>query len=209
MLQDPFPNANTHRRNADCDSCDGCIGGPRLFCLDCVIKSAETYDTLDLCSAPQCAGARITDREDLESAHEPSHRVVKVRTSVLTRSHGRVHTAACDAFGRVEEIRRKIAGFTSLSDEGTGPDKQKTSSFESTSTETSAESDEPADDTEGGAEEEGGAPRDARQDGRSLPMCGKCQGRLSFPFWFCIFCKGWSQGRHSSPLRTERTCLCN
>ena len=108
MLRAPFPDANKDYRNAQCDSCRGRIGGPRLFCLDCDIKNSESYNTLDLCSAPQCVDASVT-REDLEKAHEPNHRLVKVRTSVLTRSHGRVHTAACDAFGRVRETCRKIA----------------------------------------------------------------------------------------------------
>lgn len=81
-------NANTDRRNATCDSCDGQIGGPRLYCLDCYVKSTELYNTLDLCCAPQCASARVT-RDDLEGAHEPSHRLVKARATVLTRSHGR------------------------------------------------------------------------------------------------------------------------
>jgi hypothetical protein len=102
-----FPDANTDRRQW-CDSCHGYIGGPRLFCLDCAVKSTETYDSLDLCSAPQCVGARVT-REDLEGVHEPSHRLVKVRTTVLIRNHGRAYTAACDAFERVGETRRIIA----------------------------------------------------------------------------------------------------
>ena len=84
------------------DSRGGRIGGPRLFCLDCNVKSSELYNTLDLCSAAQCGSASVT-REDMENAHEPNQGLVKVRTSVLTRSHGRVHTAVCDAFGRVWE----------------------------------------------------------------------------------------------------------
>lgn len=30
-----------------------------------------------------------------------------------------------------------------------------------------------------------------RKDG-DLPTCGKCNGSLSFPFWYCIFCEGQS-----------------
>jgi hypothetical protein len=190
-----FPNADADRRNAQCDSCGGRIGGPRLSCLDCAIKSTDTYDSLDLCCAPQCVGARITHRQDIVGAHEPNHRLVKFRTTVLTRSHGRVHTAACNAFERVQETRRKIAKFTS---EETGPDGQKTSSLGSTPTEmpaTSGKPDDvlsPPDGTKCGAESKTG--RDTREDqvqDESLPMCGKCKGRLSFPFWYCIFCEGW------------------
>jgi hypothetical protein len=203
ILQVPFPNANTDRRNAECDSCGGRIGGPRLYCLDCATKSTELYDSLDLCCAPKCVGARITHRQDLESAHEPSHRLVKFRTTVLTRSSGRVWTAACGAFERVGGTCGKIAELGSHIDEETGPDEQKTSSFGPASTEMPTEGDEldsvpsPPDDTKGGAELEDKNKRDARQDQvkeESLPTCGKCKGRLSFPFWYCIFCEGWSQG---------------
>ena len=61
----------------------------------------------------------------MENAHEPNHGLVKVRTSVLTRSHGRVHTAACDAFGRVWETCGKIAESISDSDEEARPDVRK------------------------------------------------------------------------------------
>ena len=210
MLQALFPNANIGRRNAVCDSCRGKIGGPRLFCLDCSIKSKNLFNTLDLCSAPQCVGARVTYREDLEDAHEPTHRLVKVRTTLVSRSHGRVHTTACDAFERVEETCRKIAGFTLPSSEDSN--EQKTSSLGQNSIEMppkmpagNDKSDEvlnPPDDTKGGAEVEGETARDRSQDqvqGESLPMCSKCSGRLSFPFWYCMFCEGWSQESYSSP----------
>jgi hypothetical protein len=121
----------------------------------------EAYNSLDLCCAPQCVGARITDREDLEGVHEPSHRLVKFRTTVLMRSQGRVFTAARDALKRVEETRREIANLTSHPDE-TRP-----------------------------GEVEGKSARDTREDRvESLPTCGKCDSRLSFPFWYCIFCEG-------------------
>jgi hypothetical protein len=198
MLQTQFFKANTGRRNVYCDSCGGYIGGPRLFCLDCCIKSTEVHDTLDLCCSEMCVGARVTYRQDLESAHEPSHRLVKVRTTLVSRSHGRAHTAACDAFKRVAETRRKIAESTWHPDGDTGREEQKTSSSEPISTEMSATSDKPddvnpPDDTKGGAEEEGKTALDSKADqakDESLPTCGKCEGRLSFPFWYCIFCEG-------------------
>ena len=203
MLQAEFPDANKDHRNAWCDSCHGRIGGPRLFCLDCDIKSSAFYNTLDLCSAPQCVGASVT-REDLEYPHESNHRLVKVRSGLLTRSHGWVCTAACDAFGRVWETCRKIAESTSDSDEEARPDVQKTSSSEPTSMEMPIKDDKPedelnppADGAKDGAEVEGNTSQGQDQ---SLPPCGKCNDPLSFPFWYCIFCEGQSpkdQARHS------------
>jgi hypothetical protein len=192
-----FPMLTRDCRHVTCDSCSGLIGGPRLFCLDCAIKSTESYDSLDLCCAPKCVAARVTHRRDLEGAHEPNHRLVKVRTTVLLRSHGRVHTAACNAFERVGETCRRVAELTLRPDGETRPDRRKP--LESASTKMSAKTfkldDIPnrLDGSKGKAGLGGKTVREARQVqvlDQSLPTCGKCKGRLSFPFWFCIFCKG-------------------
>jgi hypothetical protein len=123
----------------------------------------------------------------------------KLHSSVLTRNYGRAHTAASDAFERVEETRKKIAELTF---EETGPDELKTSSIGPTSTEMPTKSDKsddvpnPPDGTKDGVKAEGRTARDARQNqvqDESLPTCGKCNGRLSFPFWYCIFCEGGFQ----------------
>jgi hypothetical protein len=209
ILRTPSPNANKSRSYTLCDSCGGCIGGPLLSCLDCAVKSSEAYDSLDLCGSPQCIDARVTHRQDLEGVHEPSHRLVKFRTTVPTRSHGRAYTAACDAFERVRETRRKIAEFTSHPDEETGPDEQKASSF---GPKMPAKPDDvlnTPNDTKDGSEVQGEMARDARENQvqqESLPTCGKCKGRLCFPFWYCIFCEGRSQGRHSLMVHAECTC---
>jgi hypothetical protein len=81
MLQALISNPNTDGREATCDSCEGRIGGPRLTCLDCAAKSTEVYDSLDLCCAPKCVSARLSHRKDIEGAHEPNHRLIKVRTA--------------------------------------------------------------------------------------------------------------------------------
>jgi hypothetical protein len=188
MLLALFPDSNADRRQY-CDSCGGRIGGPRLFCLDCAIKSTETFDNVDLCSAPQCVGARVT-RDDIEGVHEPSHRLVKARTTVMKRHHGRIHTAACNAFERVEEARRKIAEVSSHPDGETGPNGQRFSSFGPSSSETVDKNDKP---DGGSAEIEGKPALDARQDqvqDPGMPKCGNCKGSLYFPFWYCIFCEG-------------------
>jgi hypothetical protein len=157
-------------RNAMCDSCGGIIGGPRLFCLDCAIKVVGQHESLDLCCAPKCVAARVTHVKGVEVAHEPNHRLVKVRTTVLLRSHGRVHTAACDAFERVGEetcrtvaVAEQILYLNSLGCSKGGPLLGEKGVLEVIQTQVL---------------------------GQRLPTCGNCKGRLSFPFWFCIYCKG-------------------
>jgi len=161
-------------RNAWCDSCNGCIGGARLFCLDCANKSTEVYDALDLCSRPECIAARVTNREDLEGVHEPNHKLVKVRTVVLKRQHGRVHTAARKAFGHVERVCMQIAEASNQRETGLNKRLEYTSqeSGDKTAFKTSE------------------VFRSLPQTRSSyLPTCGNCNGHLSFPFWYCIFCK--------------------
>jgi polysaccharide pyruvyl transferase WcaK-like protein len=109
---------DTDYRNAWCDSCNGCIAGARLFCLDCANKNTEVYDALDLCSRPECIASRVTNREDLEGTHEPNHKLVKVRTVVLKRQHGRVHVAARKAFEHVEKVCKQIAEASNQSETG-------------------------------------------------------------------------------------------
>lgn len=207
-----------------CDSCQGGIGGPRLFCLDCAIKSAEYYDSLDLCCAPQCVGSRVTDRENLERAHEPNHRLVKVRTPVLLRNQGRAHRNACEAFERVRIFCTKIAEFCSHPREGLGHHGQKTPSAEPTSTDSLAEDDKledvhtAPDRTDNRAESEvkesaevKTAPAPDAVQGQAqgpeqdLPTCGKCKGSLSFPFWYCIVCEGRSRVRTLFLMLTTRS----
>jgi hypothetical protein len=156
--------------------------------------------------------ARITDRQDLKVAHEPTHRLVKVRTVVLERRLGRVHTAALMAFGRVKILCAKIAESHQRfveddeEEEATGPDTRNQSNPKPTPEDALTESDDglPLDhapDVPNDTTVDGGASKGLRseslqdgkrpQDSDSLP-CGKCRGRLSFPCWYCIYCKGQS-----------------
>ncbi|KAI0301375.1 hypothetical protein BC826DRAFT_989073 [Russula brevipes] len=184
--------------NAWCDSCRGRIGGARLFCLDCTNKNTEVHNSVDLCCASNCIDARVTHRKDLERAHEPNHRLVKARTTVLERNHGRAHTAACKAFERVGDFCKKIAEFSPHLHKETRPDEQKASSPELTSAEMPAKNDKPddaaipPDRAEDGAEVQDKTIGDVIQpqvQHQDLPTCGKCNGHLSFPFWYCIFCE--------------------
>ena len=178
-----LPYVDTVHRNAWCDSCRGCIGGARLFCLDCANKNTEVYDALDLCSAPQCITARVTYREDIDGAHEPNHKLVKARTVVLKRQHGRVYTAARAAFERVEYFCEKIAEFSRLQQKSAGQDEPNASSVGDTS---QKPEDGPSNDA---TQVPGPSPQTQDSD---LPTCGKCNGPLSFPCWYCIVCQGRS-----------------
>ena len=170
--------------------------------------------------------ARITYREDLEVAHEPSHRLVKVRAAILLRQLGRVHTAALEAFERVQELCARIAetsqGLVEKDKEETGPDTKNQSSPEPSPEETPSEpddgqpddtddtedADDGPDDTAVEAKDDEGTsqgPKDENpQDGTQAqdsdpPSCGKCKGRLSFPCWYCIYCEGQFRRLIESP----------
>ena len=214
--------------NAYCDWCGGRIGGARLFCLDCVIKGTESYNTVDLCNAEECVAASITHRQDLEAPHDPNHRLVKSRTTVLTRQRGRAFTAAEQAFTKVEKFCRKIAEASQQSPETQEgvPDEEAASSPEDIPSETPPKDDDKqpenddtaaSEDVTSGAEgvedkpqeQEKEAPQSAKQIPQStkltpqsaeqaqdqdqdddLPSCGKCNGPLSFPCWYCVKCEG-------------------
>jgi hypothetical protein len=75
------------------------------------------------------------------------------------------------------------------------------SSPEPTSAEISVKSDKlddatiPPDRAEGAAEVQDKTIGDSIQpqvQHQDLPTCSKCNGHLSFPFWYCIFCEGRS-----------------
>jgi hypothetical protein len=51
-------------------------------------------------------------------------------------------------------------------------------------------------------EKESGASQSQPQNG-DLPTCGKCDGSLSFPFWYCIFCEGQSRSRYECHLPND------
>ena len=160
--------------------------------------------------------ARITSRFDLAVPHEPYHRLVKLRTAILQRQYGHVYTAALKAFVHVREICVNIAeasqGLVEKDEDGevTGPDTEIPPRAELTPKGTPPEPDEgqpddAPDDTMVDSEAKGDEgttsdqnPQDrTRPQDSDLPSCGnsKCKGpsRLSFPFWYCIYCKGRSR----------------
>jgi hypothetical protein len=95
--------------------------------------------------------ARITHRQDLEAPHEPIHRLVKVRTTVLTRQHGRAYTAAQAAFTKVEKFCKRIAEVSEQTrekeeqtkEDQTVPDAETAPSPEDIPSETPLEDDKP------------------------------------------------------------------
>jgi hypothetical protein len=155
-----------------------------LFCLDCENKNTEVYNALDLCTRPECIAARVT-RDDLKGVHEPNHTLVKVRTVVLKRQHGRVYAAARDAFDRVEKkrFRKQVADALEHPE----------ISFNTTSAVSPELTSGNVGDTSTTSPGTDGAPEDmnlSQDDSDVSTICGNCEGRLTFPFWYCIFCKG-------------------
>ena len=159
---------------------------------------------MDLCCAQECVIARITHRQDIEAPHEPNHRLVKVRTTVLTRQHGRAYTAAQAAFTKVEQFCKRIA---EASQQALEKEEQTAPSPEDIPSETPPEDDKPEDgpaapeDTTNGAESVEATPQEpeqgtpqgaepAKEQDSDLPSCGQCKGLLSFPCWYCIKCEG-------------------
>ncbi|KAI9438365.1 hypothetical protein H4582DRAFT_258574 [Lactarius indigo] len=188
-----------------CDCCRGSIVGTRLFCLDCEQKDTEIFNPLDLCGSQGCMTARITHRQDLKVPHEPSHRLVKVRPAILKRQLGRVHTAALGAFERVKILCAKIAESSRGLDEGEvaslnqeNPPTTAPTLEETPSEPDDGQPDDVPDDTTVEAEDDEGTSQGSRnensQDGtqpedNDPPSCGKCEGHLSFPCWYCIYCE--------------------
>ena len=129
----------------------------------------------------------MTNRKDLEGVHEPGHKLVKVRTAVLKRQHGRVHTAAQKAFKRVEPLCKIKASKW--------PEKERTVS--------SVKGDLEANDV--GDTAPGPSPQIR---GSELPACGNCKGALSFPFWYCIFCEGQSPRLQQVHLSHQSVLTC-
>jgi len=189
-------DANIGCRNS-CDSCACIIGGARLVCLDCLDKVKNRHNILDLCSQSECLAARITHRKDIEGAHEPYHRLVKARTFVLGRQFERVVSEAQYSFARVETHCKKIAEFHEQSEK-----KEEKSGSHAKSVSVAGSSDDHVgnglprlDGTKGGdSDSEVKDVGDKTGDGSAvqasdLPTCRKCEQRLFFPFWCCIFCR--------------------
>ena len=206
------PLADADCRNAFCDCCRGRIGGARLSCLDCVIKGTESHDTVDLCCTEECVAASLM-RDDLEAPHDPNHRLVKCRTTVLTRQRGRAFTAAEEAFTKVEKFCKKIAEASQQPPEKQEavPDAEAVSSPEDVPSETPPKDDDkqPENGTAASVDASSGAegvedrPQEQEKEtaqsaeqaqapdqDNDLPSCGKCDGPLSFPCWYCVKCEG-------------------
>src|ERR1700747_2147775 len=139
--------ADKHYRDIVCDSCDGYIGGPRLFCLDCIDES-NTFATLDLCCTPEsrCIDAYVSSRKEL-LPHEPFHKLVKIRTVVPTLHLGRAYQLAHAAFDRVQVFLPKIveASQQSQDEKETEQDVQNVSTQDPTTADQPSESDKPDD----------------------------------------------------------------
>lgn len=155
---------------------------------------------------------RITCREDLKTAHEPSHRLLKIRTVVLERQFGRAYTAALAAFKRVQTFCAKIAEYHQRLEEKdkegevTGPNLEDPSNSKPTLEKTRSEQDDgklgddldgttaEVNDVEGTSQDLSGDDSQGSTQARDddPPSCGRCMGYLSFPCWYCTKCEGQS-----------------
>ncbi|KAI0259999.1 hypothetical protein BC834DRAFT_903029, partial [Gloeopeniophorella convolvens] len=91
-----------------CDGCGTVITTVRIVCVDC-LSTHYVGSTLDLCDTPACTKARVTSRSDLTSPHEPTHHVLKVRTSWPIRQYGPVYAIAKKAIKKTEPVCSVLA----------------------------------------------------------------------------------------------------
>ncbi|KAJ6610468.1 hypothetical protein B0H10DRAFT_411247 [Mycena sp. CBHHK59/15] len=89
----------TTDHTANCDSCEGTIGGARISCLVCQMK--DTFNTVDFCETPICLTKRVI-RDDMQKPHLPHHDLMKVRRVVHTRQFGKTYR---DAKAALEQAR--------------------------------------------------------------------------------------------------------
>ncbi|KAK7042365.1 hypothetical protein R3P38DRAFT_2890069 [Favolaschia claudopus] len=197
--------ATTNHEGVNCDVCEGYIGGARISCLVCQMK--DTFNTLDLCSAPECITERVV-RDDMQRPHLPHHDLMKVRRVVHTRFFGKTYRDAKEALKHARTL------FPSAQ---AGPSK--------TGVETDGDGSEGSSDTE---DEEGhaaavvqakrasrlpqlavstsvpdysrrmsvytaGVPMTATSTAPTAfsgPVCSACKKRVSQPCWYCVQCAG-------------------
>ena len=68
-----------HPSLSRCDACNMRIVGIRVICLDC--GACCSGGTMDFCSDERCY-SKVVDREDPLRSHQPTHKLLKVRTSL-------------------------------------------------------------------------------------------------------------------------------
>ncbi|KAI0265448.1 hypothetical protein BC834DRAFT_186547 [Gloeopeniophorella convolvens] len=152
-----------------CDNCGGVIGGSRIACLDCV---SAPWNTVDLCDSEQCINSQAY-RDDLEKPHEPTHRILKLRTHLLQRQHIETHTAATEAYDKIESLCNRLASPDVADEELDLPYK-------------------PMYLLDLNAQLRLLGPEEVRAasvpyDGQ--PRCANCWAGLSLPCWYCISCQ--------------------
>lgn len=147
-----------------CDNCGGFVGEERIICLICQTK--ETFNTVDLCDAPECMAARV-ERDDLHSPHLPGHDLVKVRRVVFTREFGVMDREAKEALKRARSI------FEGLKDQDAG------------------ESDEKGDQNAGNIQSPTEEPTTTEQpETNKVIKCVVCEEVVVQPCWYCVHCEG-------------------
>ncbi|KAJ7757035.1 hypothetical protein B0H16DRAFT_1721499 [Mycena metata] len=110
----------TTEHGANCDNCEGNIGGARITCLVCQMK--DTFNTVDFCSTPGCIDNRVL-RDDMPKPHLPHHDLMKVQRVVHTRQFGETYRNAKEALKQARTFfKSSQAGAAGPEDSGSEAD---------------------------------------------------------------------------------------
>ncbi|KAI9464112.1 hypothetical protein BJY52DRAFT_1221492 [Lactarius psammicola] len=171
-----------------CDCCRGGIVGARQFCLDCDQKDTE-FNPVDLCCAQECMAARITHRQDLKVPHEPDHRLVKVLCAKIAESSQRLMEKDEEGEVTSPDTEKPLSPEPTPEETPSAPDDGQPDDTPDAPDDATVEAKVDEDTSQGSKDEnleDGTQPQDS-----DPPPCGKCEGRLSFPCWYCIYCEDY------------------
>ncbi|KAI0049994.1 hypothetical protein FA95DRAFT_699202 [Auriscalpium vulgare] len=162
---------------ASCDHCGRGCHGVRLLCLDCVRPSGLDFDTVDLCGRDECLSAHISGIEGLDSPHEPTHRLLKVRTVILVQEFGQYYREAYAAWDKVGETCTKLAivSKTRFENKNSG----KAVAYKPLGGEDAPSPISPV------------SFRSSVITFRDfyVPLCAQCEKPVALPCWYCTRCK--------------------
>ena len=144
--------------------------------------------------------------ERLEKSTAHPREEEKARSVEETPNHESTVSTILTNVDRVENV------ITTPQEEGVRPYNQETPSHEPAVAEMSAGVDKVDDVStaqdcsrggDGAEDSTSQHPTEGQNQDGNLPTCGNCKGRISFPFWYCIFCRGEFPGTKTVYLNSE------